>query len=453
MAITFVGATTAVDGASSVSPTIHGSAITGDLMVCLIACNNNSLFGPTDPDVVTAGWAKAAAFTASSGSFGAGSGPRWAAIWYKVHDGSESSPSVISNGINGSLVAQILVFRGAGAWSVNISDLDWIETADTTTGTSINLSGTIDTASSSGANSPGVLVAATAVPSASLAISSMTATTSTAVESSFTTTVDIGSLGGNDVKLVGGYCLYTGGTSVDSATAQTTAPSGITGSTVAVTIWDTAIAKTGTGSIAVTAPTLSGTRSKGGRGSSTVSVGTVLFISAGRKNGQAQGSIAVTPGTITASGFKSFESPHGPGVIDATAAVTGSGARTSFSGNGVLDLTSNPPLFVSAGNKGGEGIGNLTVVEPSVVAGEGIVNEFYREGTVTMIFSLATISFVGYKNAVGTSLIILDSSISGSGASPARTFSVWNGTSEVSYEMSVYKGGMDENSTSIEMLL
>ena len=112
--VVFVGAdspTTILEVTNgSMTPTIHSSALSGDLMVlvCVYAANDNMTNYPATPS----GWTRYIDYANSLN-------PSYqrVSIFYKIHSGSESSPTATLTYTTASPLfrwfSQVLVFRGA----------------------------------------------------------------------------------------------------------------------------------------------------------------------------------------------------------------------------------------------------------------------------------------------------------------------------------------------------
>ena len=118
MAISFVGANAWVSGTGNITPTIHASAATGDMMLCRIGTKPYN-----GTNTMPAGWVSLGTFADGTVGAGNGVGSMKVEVFWKEHDGSEANP-LVTNATNNVSGAGITVYRkGAGeSWVTPVGD-------------------------------------------------------------------------------------------------------------------------------------------------------------------------------------------------------------------------------------------------------------------------------------------------------------------------------------------
>jgi len=139
MAITLVnlGTQASTAGSGDLTPALPTGHTTDDLLVVIVACRDSESQTYTFP----AGW------TERSINFG---DDAWSsiAIWYKVHDGSESNPTISVTAADFGWVAQIAAYRGVDTsdpWDI-AATVENVSASGSTTFTPSDVTTTTDNA-------------------------------------------------------------------------------------------------------------------------------------------------------------------------------------------------------------------------------------------------------------------------------------------------------------------
>ena len=219
MAITFVGTDGYVAAVGSVTPTIHASAATGDMMLCRIG---SKPYNGTNG--MPAGWTSLGTFADGTVGSGGGTGSVLVEVFWKEHDGSETDPTV-TNASSTVSVASIFVWRKGATetWETPVGDGGGDTTEDT------SFSATIQSH---------VSVTAGDVVDFFYALrdnSTMTVPTITQAGVTFDTVVEMPAIQantvlGHDQGQDGGYRVATAGTSTAAAVITGTHSTNETGS-------------------------------------------------------------------------------------------------------------------------------------------------------------------------------------------------------------------------------
>ena len=219
MAISFVGTDGYVAAVGSVTPTIHASAATGDMMLCRIG---SKPYNGTNG--MPAGWTSLGTFADGTVDSGGGTGSVLVEVFWKEHDGSETDPTV-TNASSTVSVASIFVWRKGATetWETPVGDGGGDTTEDT------SFSATIQSH---------VSVTAGDVVDFFYALrdnSTMTVPTITQAGVTFDTVVEMPAIQantvlGHDQGQDGGYRVATAGTSTAAAVITGTHSTNETGS-------------------------------------------------------------------------------------------------------------------------------------------------------------------------------------------------------------------------------
>ena len=113
MAIAHRGTGAAVFGQNSITPAIPAAAVTGDMMLLLVAGKpyNGSISAP-------AGWSPLGVYTDGTVAAGVDVGSMVVTAWWKEHDGSEANPQVTEGATTWDVFGALVMAFSKGAGEV-----------------------------------------------------------------------------------------------------------------------------------------------------------------------------------------------------------------------------------------------------------------------------------------------------------------------------------------------
>lgn len=128
--------TWAASNATTQTVTIPVGAASGDMMICVAACKPY-----TATPTIDQGWSTLYAATGGSTANGNGTGSQRHAVFYKIHTGTESNPTITWGTTSAPGAAVIVVFQKASteAWKIQTLAAAPVEQAMGTTAFSVNL--------------------------------------------------------------------------------------------------------------------------------------------------------------------------------------------------------------------------------------------------------------------------------------------------------------------------
>ena len=218
MAVSFRAVGAYVNGTANLTPVIPVGTVAGDLMLCVTGTKPFDGVNTMNNDWISLGFA-------TDGTVAAGNdvGSMKAEIFYKIHTGTESNPTV-TNATNNVSGAVIISFQNAtGFWNFVGSG-----GGDNTAGTAYSI-----TTQSALAIAPGdFLIGNIALRSDASTIGAITITGSGLTIGAFTKSpaTDLTTVAGGDMRMSVGYSEVTAGTATTTLTLSSTLSGSQTGS-------------------------------------------------------------------------------------------------------------------------------------------------------------------------------------------------------------------------------
>ena len=218
MAVSFRAVGAYVNGTGNLTPVIPAGTVAGDLMLCVHGMKPFSATTTMNNSWVSIGFA-------TDGTVAAGNdtGSMKAQIFYKVHTGTESNPTIANTATNVNGAVIISFQNATGFW-----DFVGSGGGDGTTGTGYS----ITTAASLAVQSGDFLIGNIALRSDASTIGAITITGTGLTIGSFTKSpaTDLLTTAGGDMRMSVGYSQVTAGTATTTLTLASTLGGSQTGS-------------------------------------------------------------------------------------------------------------------------------------------------------------------------------------------------------------------------------
>lgn len=229
MAISHRAAGSYVNGTGNLTPAIPATAQAGDMMICVWGSK------PYTSDFsIDAGWTLIGDYANGNNSPNVDLGSMRIVMWYKIHTGSETDPTITStnNAVSGAVIN---VFqKSASTWEIPVGSGGGDETASASYSALMS--------SDVGIVAGDLLVAYAAFNSDAALQSSISISVPGALNSSFaeSPSSDLATTAGSDMAMSGGYCSITGGSSSGAPTYSSTLASATEGAAFIVRLREAA---------------------------------------------------------------------------------------------------------------------------------------------------------------------------------------------------------------------